>query len=75
MKVIFEFDTESEDFNQAVLECYYQAERSAQCLNKITDKLRSWEKYDERTEIPTDEIHEKIWNIIEENVSLERMLY
>lgn len=75
MKVTFEFDTDAETFDRTQLECYYQAENMASCINEITNKLRSWEKYDERNEIPKDEIHTEIWEIINENINLEKLGY
>lgn len=67
MKVIFEFDTDSENFNNCELEQVKQADKMARTLSEITDQLRSWYKYDTRGSIPIDEIHEKIWEIIKEN--------
>ena len=58
MKVTFEFDTESETFDNCELKRHYRANDMAICLSRITDKLRSWYKYDERGSIPIDEIHE-----------------
>jgi len=73
MKVIFEFDTCSEDFDRSELERVKNADKMAYTLSKITDQLRSWYKYDERGSIPIDEVHEKIWNIIEEEINLEEL--
>lgn len=51
MKVIFEFDTESEDFNSIELERHKQADDMAKALGEILKKARSWDKYDERSAI------------------------
>ena len=45
MKVIFEFDTESEDFNSIELERHKQADDMAKALGEILKKARSWDKY------------------------------
>lgn len=75
MKVTFEFDTDAETFDRTQLECYYQAESMARCINEITNKLRLWEKYDERKKLPKAEIYDSIWEIINEYVNLEKMGY
>lgn len=75
MKVTFEFDTESENFDGCELERHYQANNMALCLHEITNQMRSWYKYDERETIPVDEIHQKIWDIIQENVNMEKLGY
>ena len=48
MKVIFEFDTESENFNSIELERHKQADDMAKALGEILKKARGWDKYDER---------------------------
>ena len=75
MKVTFEFNTESEFFDGHELECHYQASKMAYCLYKITDQIRNWYKWDDRESIPVDEIHKKLWDIIEEEVNMERLGY
>ena len=74
MKIIFQFDTESENFDSTELETYLQAKNMASCISSILGKLRSWYKYDERPSIPTDEIQESIVEIINDSdVNVERM--
>ena len=75
MKVIFEFDTYSENFDNTELETHYQAESMALCISKILDKTRSWYKYDERNEIPVEEICDEIIGIVNKHVNLEKMGY
>ena len=75
MKVIFEFDTSSENFDIYELECHKQAENLAACLNEISNKVRGWYKYDNRELIPVEEIKEQIDKIILEHVSLEKLGY
>lgn len=65
----------SETFDKGQLECYYQAENMARCLSEITNKLRSWEKYDNRNKLPKGEVFDDIWEIINEYVNLEKMGY
>lgn len=75
MKVKFEFDTQSEDFDRQEYEVFKCAEDMARALYEITNKLRNWEKYDEREAIPADEIRESIMDIINEHVDLEKLGY
>ena len=75
MKVKFEFDTESDTFDNCELNRFYKANNMAMCLYEITNKLRSWYKYDERGTIPIDEVHKEIWEIIEDHVNLEELGY
>lgn len=75
MKVIFEFDTESEHFDSCELERHYQANHMAYCLSRISDKLRSWSKWEERETLPIEEVCDSIFDIITEEVDLERLGY
>ena len=75
MKIKFEFDTESELFDQHELNRYLNANKMAYCLSEITNKLRSWYKYDNRGEIPIQEVYDEIWDIIQEEVSMEELGY
>lgn len=75
MKVKFEFDTESEFFDRYELQRHIYADKMAYCLSRITDQLRNWYKWDERESIPVDEIHEKLWDIIQEEISMEEIGY
>ena len=75
MIVTFQFDTDSENFDNTELEAHYQANNMACCLSEIENKLRSWYKYDERPAIPTEEIRETILDIIQEHVNMERLGY
>lgn len=75
MKVTFEFDTDSENFDRCQLECHYQSEDMARCISEITKKLRGWVKYDERNKLPKNEVFDDIWEIINEYVNLEKLGY
>lgn len=75
MKIKIEFDTESELFDQYELNRYLNANKMAYCLNQITNKLRGWYKYDNRGEIPIQEVYDEIWDIIQEEVNMEDLGY
>ena len=75
MKVKFEFDTESENFDRTELEQHIQASRMASCISKISDQIRSWYKWETRDNIPIDEIAETLREIINDEVDLERLGY
>lgn len=75
MKVIFEFDTESENFNSIELERHKQADDMAKALGEILKKARSWDKYDGRSAIPTDEIRKEVNEIISQYVDIDKIGY
>jgi hypothetical protein len=75
MKVTFELDTNDENFDQFELNRLNHATDMALCLYKITNKLRDWHKYDARDLIPTEEIYEVLWNIINEHINLEKIIH
>lgn len=74
MKVVFEFDTASEDFDQSELERHNQADKMARCLSHLDDKLRSYYKYDNRGKVDIDEFTQALWNIMEDDgIDLEEL--
>ena len=74
MKVTFEFDTLSENFDHSELERLKQADNLTSVLYDITSQIRQWYKYDSRGAIPVEEISEKIWNIInEKQINLDEL--
>lgn len=75
MKITFSFDTDDENFDRTEYQRHAQADDMAYCLSQITDKLRSWYKYDERGEIPISEVYDEMWDIINENINMERLGY
>ena len=75
MKVKFEFDTQSENFDYHEYEVFNSAEEMVTALYEISNKLRGWEKYDDREAIPASEIKETIMKIINEHVNLEKLGY
>ena len=99
MKVIFEFDTDSENFSPAELEMHFQAWHLVHCIDEIREKMRSWTKYDQTPivnestffwedlteekkqfykehKIPdVDKMTDEIYDIINQNVNMERLGY
>lgn len=76
MKVTFEFDTDSENFSYYELEQYFQSGRMLSALDSIKNQVRNWYKYDDRENIPVDEIQDKIYDCILDNgVDMEKMGY
>ena len=75
MKIVFEFDTDSENFDYIELERYKQVDNMAICLGEIADKVRYWYNKEIRNEIPTEEIGDTIFKIINEHINLEKIGY
>ena len=75
MKINFEFDTDSENFDYIELERYKQVDNMAICLGEIADKVRYWYNKEIRNEIPTEEIGDTIFKIINEHINLEKIGY
>lgn len=76
MKVIYEFNTDSENYDRYEHETYKQAPQMLVALGNITNTLRSYYKYDDRGSVPIDEFYEKLWDCITDaGVDLERMGY
>ena len=76
MKINFEFDTDSENFDYIELERYKQVDNMAICLGEIADKVRYWYNKEIRNEIPTEEIGDTIFEIIKDNnINLEKIGY
>lgn len=76
MKVTYEFTFEegSEDSRELYI---IQNSRSMLCaLSDLAEKFRSWNKWDERGAIPTEEIKDTFYDILEENdVNLDKLIY
>ena len=75
MKVTFEFDSDKESFDYQELQRYYQVDDMAMCISDILDKCRSWYKYDERSEIPIEEVYDTIIDIVNNYCNMEKMGY
>ena len=73
MKVTFEFDTDSADFNPIDLEVIKNADSLWYCLNEIKQQLREWYNHDSRGEIPISEVCDTINDIIEENLNTKKL--
>ena len=68
MKIIYEFDTTSDDFDRFEK---YRIDKSldmAMALWDLDNKIRSWRKYDDRESIPVGEISQAFWDIMEEHM-------
>lgn len=78
MKITYEFDDASEDWKD---DKYTQQRFEASfdmlmALSDIKDQVREWNKYDTRDAIPTHEIFDTIYDIINNRVpKLEEMIY
>ena len=75
MKVIFEFDTDKEGCDLTELYELQNAREMAFTLSEIQNKIRGWDKYDDRDSIPTYEIYEEINAIISDHVNMEKLGY
>lgn len=75
MKITIEFDTDSENYSRSEFLTYTHAIDLVVALNKIQEQCRTWYKYDERTEIPDEEIRDTINGIINDYVNMEELGY
>ena len=64
MKITFEFDTLSENFEYPELYAVQDAQMLVHTISKILDLARHYEKYDDRESIPVDELVDKIRDTI-----------
>ena len=71
MKVIYEFDTDSDNFDNSKLKIFQQSREMAYTIKEIYNQVRQWKKYDERDAIPADEIFDAIVGIINENTDID----
>jgi len=67
MKIIFEFDTDSENFDRCNLKRFQNIDKICSTLNEILNKVRGWDKYDDREQLSKEEVCETIWGIIKDN--------
>lgn len=78
MKITYEFDTDSENWqdDHYVRDRFEASFDMLMALSDIKDKVREWNKYDTRESIPTSEIFDTIYGIINNQVpKLEEMIY
>lgn len=67
MKITYEFDTNDENFCPDELKRIQKADDLCSCIWDIEQKLREWYKYDNRGDIPIEEVREEILSIIDEH--------
>lgn len=75
MKITYEFNTLSEDFEYAELHAVQDAQMLVHALSKVLDLARHYEKYDNRESIPVDELVDRIREVVCDNVTMERYGY
>lgn len=80
MKIIYEFDTDSEGWREngesMTRDQYEAAFNMLMALDKILDQLRTWYKYDPREAIPTEELRDTLTGIINDQVpNIEKLRY
>lgn len=73
MKVKFEFDTLADEFDPNELEEHYQAHSMAECIGQLIAQLRHWDKFAGGKDLAFDEIYDKLFDIIEYYVNIERL--
>lgn len=78
MKITYEFDTNSENWqdDNYTRERYEASFDMLMALSDIKDQLREWNKYDPREYIPISEVFNTLSEIIDTRVpKLEEMIY
>jgi hypothetical protein len=75
MKVTFEFNTSDENFDCIELEQHYIANDMPMCINDIKEQVYEWYNRDKRSNIPTEEILDKILDIINDYVNMNKLGY
>jgi hypothetical protein len=65
MKITYEFDTTSENFDRYEYERIRKSLDMALALYDIDSKIRGWRKYDERDTIPVDEITDMFVGVLD----------
>lgn len=74
MKITYEFDTDKDNYDMQELTRVQKAFDMAYTLSDLSEKIRSWYKYDERGSIPTEEIQDTFYSILQDhNVDLEEV--
>lgn len=75
MKITFEFDTNSEQFDRIELNRIQKAFDMALALYDIDNLCRKYRKYDERESIPVEEIDNEIGKIYSKyNINIDDIL-
>lgn len=80
MKITFEFDDNSPKFyeNSEYHKLYamQNAEALGFCLEQMFDKIRCWEKNEDKYNVSTEEVREALVEILQNNnINLERLGY
>lgn len=80
MKITYEFDTDKDNFYESgdsqTLYRMQIADDMALCLENLREKVRGWIKYDNREQIPKDEIEDTFWEIIKDHgINFEKLGY
>lgn len=65
MKITYEFDTTTENFDRYEYTRVSKSLDMALALYDIDSKIRSWRKYDERDTIPVSEITDMFVGVLE----------
>lgn len=75
MKITYEFDTMSENFDRYEYRRISKALDMALALYDIDSKIRGWIKYDERDTIPIDEITDMFVGVLDNRmINLDDLL-
>lgn len=73
MKVTYELDTENDD--RTSFERLNKSLEMALALEKFSNRIRNWRKYDERESIPVEEISNEFYETLEEyGLDLDNLL-
>ena len=75
LKVIYEFNTESENYDGHELELVHRASDMVVVIDKIREQVRQWYKYDPRDAIPVEEIQDKIYDIINDHIDIAKLVF
>lgn len=76
MKVIYEFDLDKENTSDnKELFLFQNANNMLMIISDIYDQLKEWYRHDSRGSIPTEEVHDRILQIMNENINVERLIF
>ena len=76
MKVIYEFDLDKENAtDNKELFLFQNANNMLMIISDIYDQLKEWYRHDSRGSIPTEEVHDRILQIMNENINIERLIF
>lgn len=68
MKITYEFDTTTENYDRYEHERINKSLDMALALYDIDSKIRGWRKYDERDAIPVDEITQMFVDVLDKRM-------